>query len=109
MKIKLFTLLFLVLNVLNISFAQFVQQGPKLVGTGHIGNSSQGISVAISSDGNTVIEGGTGDNDTGAVWVFIRNNGIWTQQGPKLIGTSGLGPGYSVAISSDGNTFVAGG
>jgi hypothetical protein len=36
----------------------------------------------------------------------------FTQQGPKLVGTGALGPaeqGYSVAISSDGNTAIVGG
>ncbi len=90
----------------------WTQQGSKLVGTGGDANSFQGISVAISSDGNTAIEGGFHDNNNvGAVWVFIRSGGVWTQQGLKLIGTSGLGSeqGRSVAISSDGNTLVEGG
>ena len=38
------------------------QQGNKLVGTGAVGNSQQGFSVAISGDGNTVIVGGPGDS-----------------------------------------------
>jgi hypothetical protein len=24
---------------------------------------------------------------TGATWVFTRSNGVWTQQGTKLVGT----------------------
>jgi hypothetical protein len=24
---------------------------------------------------------------TGATWVFTRSNGVWTQQGSKLVGT----------------------
>src|SRR5262249_8878491 len=38
------------------------QQGSKLVGTGAGGNAQQGISVALSTDGNTAIVGGTNDN-----------------------------------------------
>ncbi len=95
-------------------FAQFIQQGPKIVGTGATGNDTQGFSVAISSDGNTAIEGGWHDNNAvGAVWVFTRSGGIWTQQGQKIVGTGGTqyfpDQGYSVAISSDGNTAIAGG
>jgi len=95
MKTKLFVFLFYILSISpNILFAQFVQQGPKLVGTGAIGNYVyQGTSVAISADGNTVIIGGDGDNyNNGAIWVFTRNGGIWTQQGTKLIGTGSIGP-----------------
>jgi hypothetical protein len=93
--------------------AQFGQQGPKLVGTGAVGTADQGGSVAVSGDGNTAIEGGGGDNNgTGAVWVFARSDGVWTQQGPKLLGTGAVGiadQGASVAVSGDGNTAISGG
>jgi len=91
----------------------WTQQGSKLLGTNAVGTAYQGLSVALSSDGNTAIEGGYLDNnDIGAVWVFTRSGGVWTQQGQKLVGTGGVGniyQGYSVAISSDGNTFITGG
>ena len=49
----------------------WTQQGNKLVGTGAVGNAGQGVSVALSADGNTAIVGGPGDNsDTGAAWVL---------------------------------------
>jgi uncharacterized protein (TIGR03437 family) len=89
------------------------QQGGKLVGTVAIGSARQGTSVAVSGDGNTVIVGGSGDNASiGAVWVYIRSNGVWTQQGDKLIGTGYIGTptqGTSVALSADGNTAIVGG
>lgn len=88
------------------------QQGNKLVGTGAVGNASQGNSVAISSDGNLAIVGGLYDNSAaGAVWVFTRSSGVWTQQGSKLDGTGAEGDanqGKSVAVSSDGNTAIVG-
>jgi len=91
----------------------WTQQGSKLVGTGAIGSAYQGTSVAISSDGNTAIVGGFFDNsNAGAAWVYTRSAGIWTQQGTKLVGTGAAGSarqGYSVSISSDGNTAVVGG
>jgi RHS repeat-associated protein len=89
------------------------QQGTKLIGSGSIGQAQQGCSIAISADGNTVIEGARSDNNSqGAVWIFSRNNGIWTQQGPKLtandnIGAAGLGS--TVSVSADGNTAIVGG
>jgi hypothetical protein len=50
------------------------QQGVKLIGTGAVGNAQQGVSVALSTDGNTAIVGGPNDNsNAGAAWVFIRN------------------------------------
>ena len=66
-------------------------------------------SVALSADGNTALIGGPGDDQgSGAGWVFIRSGGSWTQQGPKLTGTRG-NFGWSVALSSDGNTALIGG
>jgi len=54
MKTKLFLLLFLpVILIPDLLFAQFTQQGPKLVGTGAVGIANQGLTVAISADGNT--------------------------------------------------------
>jgi hypothetical protein len=44
--------------------------------------------------------------------VFTRSNGVWTQQGSKLVGTGGLPEpkqGGSVALSADGNTAIIGG
>jgi hypothetical protein len=93
--------------------AKFTQQGSKLVGTGAVGGAVQGTSVAISADGNTAIAGGPSDNlETGAVWVFTRSGGVWSQQGSKLVGTGAVGSagqGTSVAISADGNTAIVGG
>jgi hypothetical protein len=46
------------------------QQGSKLIGTGNIGAASQGISVALSADGNTAMIGGYYDNTgQGAAWA----------------------------------------
>ena len=89
------------------------QQGDKLVGTGAVGRALQGSSVSLSSDGNTAIVGGYADSsDAGAVWVFTRTGGVWSQQGNKLVGTGAAGSarrGMSVALSGDGNTAVVGG
>jgi hypothetical protein len=91
------------------------QQGPKLVGTGAVGTAVQGTSVSLSSDGNTAIIGGFGDNRfVGAAWVFTRSGEVWSQQGPKLVGTGAVGPagaaqGFSVSLSDHGNTAIVGG
>ena len=99
--------------------AEFTQQVGKLVGTTTSGNPPlQGASVAISADGNTAIVGGPRDNDiVGAAWVFRRSQGVWSQQGNKLVGSDavpagagqGSTQGQSVAISADGNTAIVGG
>lgn len=91
----------------------WVQQGPKLTGTGGLGAPELGTSVAISADGNTVAAGGSGDNDSiGATWIFTRSGGVWSQQGDKLVGSGSLlyaMQGASVGMSADGNTVAIGG
>ncbi len=93
-------------------------QGQILAANDEAGQAGFGQSVALSADGNTVIVGGPNDNfaTMGSAWVFTRSSGIWTQQGPKLVGTGanfvcgiGIFQGYSVALSADGNTAVIGG
>jgi hypothetical protein len=64
----------------ELAFAQFTQQGSKLVGTGAVVPSDQGSSVALSADGNIAIVGGNGDNSgIGAAWVYTRSGDVWTQ------------------------------
>jgi hypothetical protein len=93
----------------------WTQQGGKLVGSGAMGTAAQGMSVSLSADGNTAIVGGPGDNNTvgiGAAWVFTRSNGVWTQQGGKLVGNgavSAADQGVSVSLSADGNIAIVGG
>jgi len=71
-------------------------QQAKLVGTGYSGPPEQGISVALSADGNTAIVGGQNDNNNiGAAWVFTQSGGTWTQQ-TKLVGS-----GNTVDVCSD--------
>jgi uncharacterized repeat protein (TIGR01451 family) len=90
------------LILLGSAHAQFRQQGPKLVGidiSGNIEQWSQGLSVALSADGNTALIG-----SEQAEWVFVRNNCAWMQQA-ELPGASALLGG--VALSADGNTALA--
>lgn len=87
-----------------------------LIGDGHIGSTNQGYSVAISADGNTIVTGGPGDNGSiasaeGAIWIFKRAGGDW-QAGQKItldnLSQQNAQFGFSVAVSADGNTVVAG-
>ncbi len=104
-------------TALSAQAQQFIQQGPKLVGSGAVnipnGNGvSQGHSIAISADGSTALVGGYLDNGgVGAAWVFTRDStGNWTQQGNKLVVSGAVDSvGYSVALSSDGNTALVDG
>ena len=91
----------------------WTQQG-KLVGTGNMGASEQGASIALSGDGNTAVLGGPNDaSGVGAAWVFTRSGVVWNQQGeltPAVaLQTANAKVGFSVALSGDGNTVIIGG
>jgi FG-GAP repeat protein len=85
-----------------------------------------GVGLAMSADGNTVVvsaphedSGASGVNgnqkdesvwDSGAVYVFVRSGGRWTQQAyvkssnPQLSDRFGI----AVAVSGDGDTLAVG-
>ncbi len=85
-----------------------------------------GVSVALSSDGNTLgvgaygessnatgIDGNQADNSmakAGAVYVFTRAGGAWSQQAYIKASNTGQSDwfGQSVALSGDGNTLAVG-
>lgn len=83
-----------------------------------------GIAVAMSADGNTVavgasaedsdgIKGDQTDNstlDAGAVYVFGRNDDIWSQQAYLKASLAGEGDlfGHSLALSANGDTLAVG-
>ena len=109
------------------------QQGPKLVGTGAVGNANQGTSVALSADGSTLAVGGSWDLRTeggswvlrtGATWVFSTASSPLAQRaaaGPRattsffpnpvaeqLTVTSGARTGTWRLLDSTGRTRLAG-
>lgn len=78
-------------------------------------NDGFGTSVALSGDGNTLAVGAPGEDgsasNSGAVYVFTRSGGSWSQQGSPIKATgTALNDrfGSAVALSSDGNTLAVG-
>jgi len=73
-----------------------------------------GNSVSISSDGNTAIVGAyledTGGNGAGSAYIFTRSGTTWSQEGQLFASDAEASDyfGYSVSISSDGNTAIVG-
>ena len=72
-----------------------------------------GCSVSLSSDGSTVAIGAYGNNgngaDAGHVRIYKNTSGTWTKQGSDIKGEfGGDQSGYSVSLSSDGNTVAIG-
>jgi len=94
------------------SGSTWTQQGSKLTPSDATGVETFAISVSLSTDGNTLLVGGsTDDSNTGAIWAFTRSGTTWSQQGNKMVpsaATSGDSFGTRVALSGDGNTAVAG-
>jgi hypothetical protein len=85
-------------------------QTTSFVGTTSAAYTQMGRSVAIYED--TIVAGGFGDNNfVGAVWVFVRSLGVWSQQGSKLVGSGYVGPEayMGTAVTLWGDTLAFGG
>ena len=89
-------------------------QQAKLTASDGVNIDHFGVSVSMSSDGNTAIVGAYGDDDkgsnSGSAYIYTRSGSSWTQQA-KLTASDGSSYdlfGYSVSISSDGNTAIVG-
>ena len=82
------------------------EDGP-LQGTGTAGGfDRQGASVALSYDGNTLAFGAPAYSTTGAVIVFTRLAGVWSEEQIITISVS-TRLGYEVDLSADGNILMA--
>jgi hypothetical protein len=75
-----------------------------------------GYSVALSSDGNTLAAGAISDDiganvDQGSVSVFARTGAAWKEQAvlTQENGVASGNFGWSLSLSSDGNTLAVGG
>ena len=87
----------------------------KLLASDAASNEIFGESVSVSGDGNTALIGAMHENtspnfENGAVYVFTRSAGVWTQQ-QKLLASDRANQDYfgtSIYISSDGTTALIG-
>lgn len=95
------------------SGSSWVQQGPRLIGSGELADGDEGFAVALSRDGDTALLGDFAANEeAGAAWVFARSGETWSQVGGELTGEETIGSahfGSSVALSGDGATALIGG
>jgi hypothetical protein len=90
----------------------WIQKGTDIDGEANIDQS--GMSVSLSSDGNTVAIGATTNdgngNNAGHVRLYEWNGIVWIQKGTDIDGEAANDQlGVSVSLSSDGNTVAIGG
>ena len=76
------------------------------------GAAGDSFGTYVSVDGDTAVIGARNDDDnghnSGAVYVFVRNGGVWTEQ-QKLLASDGVaGDQFGWSVSVDGNTAVIG-
>ncbi len=69
-----------------------------------------GSSVALSADGSTLAVGAENKDSSGAAYMFVRNDGVWSQQAyVKGSNTEAYDRfGSSMALSDDGDTLAVG-
>lgn len=102
------------------------QQGSPLKASNANAGDLFGWSLALSADGTTLavgaywedsnangINGNEGDNsatESGAVYVFVRDGGTWTQQAYVKASNTASGDwfGYSLSLADGGNTLAVG-
>ncbi|MBL6730474.1 MAG: HYR domain-containing protein [Bacteroidia bacterium] len=94
----------------NIS-GTWIQQGSDI--DAEAAGDQAGYSVSLSTDGSTVAIGAPYNDGNGTsaghVRVYKNISGTWTQQGSDIDGeAAGDWSGYSVSLSSDGNTVAIG-
>ena len=113
-------------DTVTLNKAQLDSMIGRLLASNAGGNDAFGSAVSLSGDGNTLAVGargeqssGSGINPTmrtdnaggvGAVYLFRRNGGVWTEQAYIKASNSAsfAGFGYSVSLSDDGNTLAVG-
>ncbi len=113
-------------NTVSLTNAQLNSLIGRLQASNAGRDDSFGAPMSLSGDGNTLavgawnedgsstgVNGAQDDNtvsNSGAVYVFRRNGGAWSQQAYIKASNTGQGDyfGFPVSLSSDGNTLAVG-
>ena len=107
---KIILMIVMVVALAGVASAYDVTEVAKILASDAEASDLFGSSVSISSDGNTAIVGAemedTGGSNAGAAYIFTWNGTNWTEQQKIQAGDAEADDrfGYSVSISSDGNT-----
>lgn len=88
----------------------WTEQQKLIAGDGGANYATFGVSVSISGD--TAIVGAQNDDDfgtqTGAAYVYIRANGVWTQQQKLLASDAESGDQFGASVFVQGDTAIVG-
>ncbi|WOO43520.1 InlB B-repeat-containing protein [Rubellicoccus peritrichatus] len=81
--------------------------------TADITDNSKFFGASISISGDTALVGASGilgypSNDNGFAYVFVRNNGIWTQQAKLTASDGAVNDFFGASVSVHGDTAVVG-
>lgn len=69
-------------------------------------NDQFGISVSISVD--SIVVGAYQPSGNGAAYVFVRSNGVWSQQQKLTAGNAGTSDLFGKSVAIEGDTLVVG-
>lgn len=112
MRNKILKNICLLLSLFAISFtanAQIWMQSGQDIDGENAGDYS-GVSISLSSDGNTIAIGAPLNSENGSnaghTRAYIMLDGEWIQKGQDIDGNAGEGAGSCVKLSSDGNTLA---
>ncbi len=76
------------------------------------GTSNDGFGRSVSVSGDTAVIGAWGDADngtaSGSAYVFVRSNGVWTQQAKLLPADGAGGDWFGESVSISGDTAIIG-
>lgn len=106
-KIAIYFFSFLI-GITGLQAQNWVQIGQDIDGESQ--GEQAGYSVALNSDGTVMamVINHTNGASRSRVKVFQNNNGIWTQLGQDIYGTTDSGSGFSVDLNSDGTILAVG-
>jgi hypothetical protein len=84
----------------------WAQMGPKVSPIDNNGTSFLGFFCSLNHNGTMAVVGAPGDSGyIGATYVFVLVNGVWQQQGPKLVGQGYVyGDGY---VRQGGSVYIS--
>ncbi len=67
-----------------------------------------GVSVAISGDTAVVGATGSGFQTIGSAYVFVRSNGVWSEQAKLTASDAAVNDRFGVSVAISGDTIVVG-